>query len=182
MTNSILAGTRRLAHSQNSRGFALIVALLLMVALAFIGVSALRNVTLQEKMAGNLYYRTIALHESEAGMRFARQRIESDWLQDTIPAGNSEETLGTWGAVVGTPSLSFFSKAANWSSATTINSLLSSRPVDAQFTVEQFAPPRDILCGSGQQCNFLYVRSSARAVDTLTGAAVVTQEWAKYPK
>ncbi len=167
--------------SVQPRGFALVVALLLMVALSFIGVSALRNVSLQEKMAGNLYYRTIALHESEGALRFARQRVESDWQNDAIPAANNETSLGVWGKIVSQPTLAFYSLAANWSSATTLTSLLSTRPVATQYVIEQF-PSKIPKCGTGTNCDATFVRSSARAVDPVTNAAVVTQEWAMYPK
>lgn len=168
-------------RKRRSQGFALIVALLLMVALSFIGVSALRNVSLQEKMAGNLYYRTIAFHESEGALRFARQRVESDWQSDAIPAANVETTLGIWGRVLDQPMLSFFSLPSSWSSATALASLKSTRPVSAQYVIEQL-PGKNPRCGTGTDCDATFVRSSARAVDSVTNASVVTQEWAMFPK
>lgn len=168
----------------SSQGFALVVALLLMVALSFIGVSALRNVSLQEKMSGNLYYRAVALHEAEGALRFARQRVEADWQSDSIPAANFESTLGVWGKLVDKPMLSYFTLAANWATATSLTSLLSARPVASQYVIEQL-PGKIPRCGSTpnpSDCDAVFVRATARAVDPATNASIVTQEWAMYPK
>lgn len=178
----------RLSDNQRPRlnaskqvGFVLIVALLLMVALSFIGVTALRNVTLQERMASNQYYRTVALHESEGALRYARQVIQSTWQNDAIPAPNASSSIALWSNLVSQSSIAFFASAANWSSATTIASLLSSRPLSAQYAVETFdagAAP----CGTGTECRSYFIRSSTRVVDPVTNASIVTQEWSTYPK
>ena len=86
-----VAGRYRMASGQ--KGFVLIVALMLMVALSFLGVSALRNVTLQERMTGSQYYRTIALHESDGALRYARQVIQSAWQSNAIPALNASDSI-----------------------------------------------------------------------------------------
>ncbi len=162
-------------------GFALIVALLLMVALSFIGISALRNVTVQERMAGNQYYRTVALHESEGALRYARQVIQSTWQSDAIPAPNASSSIALWSGLVAQSSIAFFASGANWSAATNIASLLSTRPLSAQYVVETLdsnAAP----CDDKTECKSYFIRSSTRVVDPVTNASVVTQEWSTYPK
>jgi type IV pilus assembly protein PilX len=168
-------------------GFSLIVALLLMVALSFIGVSALRNVSLQEKMAGNLYYRTVSMHESEGALRFAQQRIASAWATDAITSATTVTTPEMWSSVAGVvPTLSFFSAASTWANSVSLTSFLTSRPINAQYVVEQLdsASARGSQIGSDSGdtgVKVKYFRSSARAVDPATNASVVTQEWAMYP-
>ncbi len=165
-----------------ANGFALIVAMLFMVALSFIGVASIRNVSLQERMAGNSYYRTIATHESEALLRISRQLAKVSWVQDTFPAeDNSSATLSPWGGVIPQSSISFFSTASNWLSASVPSSLSSTRPVSVNSSNEAFSGdnPRGGVSNEGKAT---YVRASARATDPVTGASVVTQDWSMFPK
>ena len=171
----------RLLVASSQKGFALIVALMLLVALSFIGVSALRNVTLQERMTGNQYYRTVALHESDGALRYARQVIQSAWQSNAIPAPNASGSIALWSNLVPQSSIAFFASSANWSGATTVPSLLSTRPVAAQVAIEildQGAAP----CDSNTECRSYFIRSTTRVVDPVTNASVVTQEWSTYPK
>ena len=52
-----------------SRGMALVVSLLLLVAMTLLAVSAMRSTTLQEKMAANFNDREIAKQVAEATVR-----------------------------------------------------------------------------------------------------------------
>ena len=163
-------------------GFALIVALLLMVALSFLGVTALRNVSLQEKMVGNYYHRSVALQESEGTLRTARQVTESAWKSDSLPASNASNSLGIWNGLVMDPSLAYFSDPATWSSGVaSATGLLSARPVTVNYGLEQWDSSL-AKCGSGETCRVANIRSTARAVDPVTSATVVTQEWAMFIK
>ena len=169
----------RIASKQE--GFALIVALMLLVALSFIGVSALRNVTLQERMAGNQYYRTVALHESDGALRYARQVIQSAWQGDAMPVPTASGSIALWGNLITQSSIAFFASGANWSGATTVPSLSSTRQVAAQVAIEvldQGAAP----CDSNTECRSYFIRSTTRVVDPVTNASIVTQEWSTYPK
>ena len=180
IANACRASSRRLVAS-SQEGFALIVALMLLVALSFIGVSALRNVTLQERMAGNQYYRAVALHESDGALRYALQLIQSAWQSDAIPAPTASGSIALWSSLVPQSSIAFFASGANWSGATTVPSLLSTRPVAAQVAIEvldQGAAP----CDSNTECRSYFIRSTTRVVDPVTNASIVTQEWSTYPK
>jgi len=57
------------------RGVALVTALVFLVLLTIIGVTAMRTATLQERMAGNARERNAALQITEAGLRAAEQDI-----------------------------------------------------------------------------------------------------------
>ena len=164
-----------------SNGFSLIVAMLLLVALSFVGVASLRNVSLQERMAGNSYYRTIATHESEGVLRISRQLAKVSWLQDAFPAeDNSSAALKPWAGVISQSSISFFSNASNWAAAATPSSLSTTRPLTVSSANEAFSSDNP-LSGSAD-LKATYVRSSARATDAVTGASVVTQDWSMFPK
>jgi len=166
---------------RNSGGFALIVAILLMVALSFVGVAALRNVSLQERMAGNSYYRTIATHESEAGLRLVRQKLEDAWINDAIPASGSTSALSSWDGLVNKSSIAFFTAANSWSSVSAVTSLSSTRPVAVKAAIEQKTGQLP-LCDEQSKCPADFFRTSARANDSATGANVITQEWSMFPK
>lgn len=57
------------------RGVALIVALVLLIIITLIGLASIRGTTMQEKMAGNLNDRNIALQNAEAAIRVATARL-----------------------------------------------------------------------------------------------------------
>ena len=170
-----------LVARRNSGGFALIVAVLLMVALSFVGVAALRNVSLQERMAGNSYYRTIATHESEAGLRLVRQKLEDAWINDAIATPTSTSALSAWDGLVNKSSIAFFVASASWSSAPVVTSLIATRPVDVKSAIEQKTGQLP-LCDEQSKCPADFFRSSARVNDSATGANVITQEWSMFPK
>ena len=67
----------RRAFDSKHNGFALIVVVLLLVALSMVGIASLRGVTLQEKMAGNLYFRALAFAEAESALRATVAKIDS---------------------------------------------------------------------------------------------------------
>ena len=74
--------TARSTLSQHSqRGAALIVAMVMLLVMTLLGVTAVRNTTLQERMAGNLRDNNLAFQAAEAALREGEQFLESP----TIP-------------------------------------------------------------------------------------------------
>lgn len=57
------------------QGIALVVALVLMVVATLIGISGVSNITLQERMSGNLFDRSLALQAAETAQRAAAEAI-----------------------------------------------------------------------------------------------------------
>ena len=177
--------------AKDEQGFALLVAVLLMVALSFLGITALRNVSLQERMAGNSYYRAIATQEAEAGLRYTRQSVDAVAQSSSSifdPKG-SVSVPGTWTGPVGSAAQSFWANASNWSSTSSPASLNASRPLTTRVTIEQY-PGNNPFCpassasaaGSGKKtCPANFFRATARATDNTTGAAAVVQDWSMYP-
>ena len=177
-------------RANRSQGFALVVALLLMVALSFVGVAALRNVSLQERMAGNAYFRTVATHEAEANLRLARQNIDvvAQSASLNFPAVASSTLPGTWGGLLSDDSRKFWATATSWASTSQPAALNSAKPLDGRWTIEQL-PGTNPQCpasagsfaGAGSnKCPSMFFRSSARAADAVTGASAAVQEWSMY--
>ena len=61
---------------RRERGAALVVALVLLLLMTVLGVSAIRTTTLQERMAGNLRDSNLAFQSAEAGLRAGEQLLE----------------------------------------------------------------------------------------------------------
>lgn len=66
MTNMILRNSRA---SSRQRGSALAIALIFLLLMTLLGVSAMRGSNMQERMAGNLRDRNMAFQSAEAGLR-----------------------------------------------------------------------------------------------------------------
>jgi len=66
-------------------GVALVVALVFLLVLTILGVTAMQSATLQERMAGNLRDRNVGFQAAEAALR-----VGEDWLQ------NQTDGLGRW--------------------------------------------------------------------------------------
>lgn len=63
-------------HMQHQKGSALIVSLSILLVLTVLGVSAMRNISLEEKMAGNARDAQVAFEAAEAGLRDAEDYLE----------------------------------------------------------------------------------------------------------
>lgn len=93
------------------RGMILIVSLLFLLILTMIGVASMRTTTLEEKMAGNMRDRGVALQAAESGIRDGEAFIES--LTSTAAFNG---TNGLYGEYQDTPDPF---AAATWTANTT---------------------------------------------------------------
>jgi type IV pilus assembly protein PilX len=93
------------------RGVALVIALILLVIGTLIGLAAIRNTTLQERMSANMYDRSLAFQRAEAALRAAEVAVTSNWkiadlngvdctvsgsLCSPVPANAFTGTNGNW--------------------------------------------------------------------------------------
>ncbi|WP_120996767.1 pilus assembly PilX family protein [Stutzerimonas urumqiensis] len=94
----------RLGHA-NQRGAVLLVALVMLLLLTIIGIAAMRDTNLQEKMAGNMRDHSLAFQAAEAGLRFAEQEIKDDYdtlINDaTYPINDETPDVVTFTAFTG---------------------------------------------------------------------------------
>ena len=74
------------------RGAALIVALIMLVIMALLGVAAMQNTTMEERMAGNVRQQYRAFQAAEAGLRRAEEEIE-EGADDAMSCDDSFEDI-----------------------------------------------------------------------------------------
>lgn len=178
------------AHSRTmrDRGFALVVVLLLVVALTFVAISGIRNSTLQERMAGNLYFRSLAFNESEAALRSTVAKL-SALVGETVatPTAASDSSVDWRTLIVNGASQSYWTASSSWTSVTGTRSQAGSVGTYAVNAIaEQVAiAPESAGCqvnvGKSVGCNMRFTRMSARSVDANTGAAAITQQFWAFP-
>lgn len=63
---------------RKQRGVALIVSLILLVVVTLLGLAGMQNTSLQERMSGNMYDRSIAMQSAEAALRAAEAAISAN--------------------------------------------------------------------------------------------------------
>lgn len=73
------------APRNSQRGIALIVALVLLLVATVLGISSIRNTSLQERMSGNQYDRSLAMQAAESGLRAAQTAITEAQNPAAIP-------------------------------------------------------------------------------------------------
>ena len=171
----------------SDNGFALIVVMLLMVALSMVGVASLRGITLQEKMAGNLYFRSLSFAEAESALRATVARMDNKigLTVETPPAPDSSD-LNYKPLIVTGSNQSYWNSAASWVN-TDVRSVMSSAAagLTVNATTEQVLtgdqmPTCEAKMGSSA-CKVMFTRMTARATDPATGAAVVLQQYWSFP-
>lgn len=89
-------------------GIALIVALILLVVATLTGMAGIRGSTLQEKMSGNMYDRSLAMQAAEAALRAAEALIAAD--PDNVPGSVDCRTV----PCAALPPNTFTSDSTDW--------------------------------------------------------------------
>ncbi len=97
----------------SQRGWTLLIALVILIMLTLIGITAMRTTTLEEKMAGNLRDQNLAFQAAETALRGAEQFISS--LIDTSSFGSSPPL---YGLDYDEPSTGSLHSSGTWSTAT----------------------------------------------------------------
>jgi Tfp pilus assembly protein PilX len=176
-------------NSLHQSGFTLVVALLLLVALSFVGISGLRSVTLQEKMTGNMYFRALAFNEAQAGLRLGEQVTYKQF-------GTPSSTFGSCSAsdpknfcpVDNGASPGYLSKSTAWSTsnsvATALNSGLSSTWINESMNNEQRVRIKGCQETTSEPppvpCDRMYMRTTVRSTDAATGALAIVQQHFRF--
>ena len=171
----------RAAHAQ--AGIVLPIVLVFLVIMTLLGVTAIRNVTLEEKMAGNSRYQQLAFQAGEAALR----SCESDILSTST--GKFFDVQTPQPLVGGTPGWGLAS--ANWSpTASTFNKSVTLPSTDdgasiydgivtARCMVERLQPTPSKQPDGLPYCPF---RVTARVDDVGgSGTAVLLQSYIIAP-
>lgn len=103
--NTLPASLRFESSSRKQRGVALIVSLILLVVVTLLGLSGMQNTSLQERMSGNMYDRSVAMQAAEAALRAAEAAISANpgggvdctaVACDVIPANTFDNDSTDW--------------------------------------------------------------------------------------
>lgn len=94
--NARLAHTAYGSRRHRQQGVALIIALVLLVIMTLLGLSAMRSVSLEEKMSGQTYDRSISFQATEAALREAEAWVSTN--KPTPAAGAACNSDGVCGS------------------------------------------------------------------------------------
>lgn len=130
-------------------GVALIVALILLVVATMLGLSGIQGTTLQERMSGNMYDRSLAMQATEGALRAAEAAISANpnppFSIDCQPAsGNLCPPI---------PATSFTGTSAQWRNATGFTTNVGRSAGTAQYHIQ--------IMGEGSSEDELGLGSSA---------------------
>jgi len=152
------------------RGAALIVALVMLLAMTLLGVTAVRNTTLQERMAGNLRDSNLSFQAAERALRAGEEFLQSP----TIPPFVGTNGLLTMQDDAGRGSFwSAYDWTANGRTAPNVSEVASAPryvieelpPVPVAGGSERFAPLPDVG----------FFRVTARGVGGTADAVTILQ-------
>lgn len=78
------AASRKHYPFARQSGAALVVALVLLLIVTVLGIAGIRSSTLQERMSGNMYDRSIAFQRAEGALRAAEDAITANWRIEVL--------------------------------------------------------------------------------------------------
>lgn len=136
---------KRVRNNRHQRGAALIVGLIMLLLLTLIGVAGMRDTLLQEKMAGNMRDRELALQAAESALRAAETKLGA-LTEPTFSNSNGMYDLNTTAgqtAMARVKSSVPVSEQAFWQQSTKWTSTTS---VVYPYTLDDvIAPPRYVI-------------------------------------
>jgi len=144
------------------QGVALIIALVLLVIMTLLGLSAMRSVSLEEKMSGQTYDRSISFQATEAALREAEAWVAAN--RPTPPAGDACNAGVCGRQTSGVVDLALDSSVTAWATATAVVS--SSISVTPQYLIEYLGntfpcQPMDLSAGTDCKRYRITARSNA---------------------
>ncbi|MBV2235441.1 MAG: hypothetical protein KUL75_07830 [Sterolibacterium sp.] len=103
------------------RGVALIMALIMLIVVTLVALSGMRNTSLQEKLAGNLYDRAIALQTADAALAAAETWILENERSTLLSSGKIEDCTLSSANCLTIPANTFQANGNGWTSVTLEN-------------------------------------------------------------
>ncbi|MFC5472608.1 pilus assembly PilX family protein [Paraherbaspirillum soli] len=171
-------------HSHS--GIALPIVLIFLVVMMLIGAVAIRNVTLDEKMAGNSRNQQLAFQAAERALRYCENAI-----QGTVPAGGAKPTVknpaaptdpNLWEVAdnwTGSKAIAVTIPSGSWTiNSKTFNDGLASEPqcmVEDVGTTLKLAPTQ-----AKRDFTTKVYRITARGVGATTDAVALLQSYLKF--
>jgi type IV pilus assembly protein PilX len=150
----------RMSGAHRERGAVLFIALILLVILSLLGVSAARMQTTEERMARNEDNHQMSAQAAEAGLRYAESQISSGLITPTTCAANAngQYTLSPATGNVVSGAYANVPNAITWSAAGAANAItyagpaLTALPANAQ-TPKIVVESLPAVCMPGDPCN-----------------------------
>lgn len=147
---------------QRQKGAALIVSLLLLVVMTILGLSVMRTVTLEEKMAAHTFDRSLSFQSTESALREAEAYVKNN---SPAPTGSTcTAATGVCGMLASGPERWLDPDFDTWKSATAVaNGAISITP---EYIIEYMGNtfpclPGDLTAGSNCKRYRITARSNA---------------------
>ena len=142
----MIATSPGMHSSRNQRGAVLVVALIFLVVMTMLILASIRGSVMQERMASNLYDRSLAFQAAEAALREGERLVVDT---PPKPTGAGCDVSGNCNTPVSTTTPVWQVKA-NWDKAHNATVNVGTLPVKPQFLVELLADdmPEVNLCES----------------------------------
>ncbi len=160
-------GFKSLNVLNRQRGMTLMVSLVFLIILTMLGVTAVSDNSLQERMAGNTRQRDLAFQAAEAALRYAESTLPS-WRRSAFDG--SVQGLFTYAANEPNDAV-YWRDMAHWS---------SSRQMPAGSLNQVAEPPRYLVHKMPSSGEVEYYRVTARGVGGDTSAVVILQSVVSY--
>lgn len=156
---------------QKQQGITLIICMIVLLVVTLLGLSSIRDTSMEEKMAGNMKSRNVAFQAAEAALREGEE-----FLNSTVVLPDFDGTNGLYPQL---PSM-WGVQAASWgqsSSVRTFSGVLSgiaAAPVYIIERMDSLAPTASVEAGQAQDTVIFY-RITTRAVGSTDTARVILQ-------
>ena len=154
---------------RTQRGATLIIALIFLVILTTLGLSAARNSSLEERMAGNTRNRDLAFQAAEAALNHVFRNLSKDENIRTLAFGSAPGLLN-YSATAANDTGRWTSYTWNASNARQITVQLDQVSSQPQYVVEKLT----------NVSTTEYYRATARGVGKDSNAVVILQAVYKY--
>jgi type IV pilus assembly protein PilX len=155
---------------QTQSGFALITALLLLVGLMLLGVSAINMSLVDEKLAGNVAHRNTTYQLAETALRQGEEEVTRTFTDETFnsPQNSWYIPLKSTGAAA-----KGWTDSGDWTSAKTVSIPNAQSSQTVKYMIEELNGNVD--SSDASSLKFQYLRVTASASDSRNNSTVVLQ-------
>ena len=164
---------------RSQRGVALVIALVFLLILTILGITAMQTATMQERMSGNVRDRNVALQAAEVALRAGERELEEAVLPPSAATGphyydSLEQDLGSDGVQ--------WWYEFDWDNDGGVATVSVEGARDARYVIEEmtvFAPGGVSVTGEAFEDQNFY-RITARGTGTTDGSLVFLQTTFRY--
>ena len=164
-------------RGRSQRGVALVIALVFLLILTILGITAMQTATMQERMSGNVRDRNVALQAAEVTLRAGERELEEAVLPPSAATGlhyydslENEDGVLWW-------------YEFDWDDDNKVATVtVDDRVRDARYVIEEmtvFAPGGVSVTGEAFEDQNFY-RITARGIGTTEGSLVFLQTTFRY--